>query len=153
MAERDTVTDRQNKKRVSGAAAMLILTPIPRLGPGVACGQSQWASSNASAKRLAPSSCLVVLVWSCLAWSSKAVFVVCTFGKWSHRPPPRPELLFDAPALTGHPSARPGNPSDTLQELARACKRHKTPETRQSSLPIWADGQADSLPRYYHSRE
>lgn len=144
-AERDTATDR-TRKRVSGAAAMLIPTPIPRLDQGVACGQSQWAARNALAKTLTPSSCLVVLVWSCLAWSSKAVFVVCTFGRWSHRPPPRPKLLFDAPALTGHASARPGNPSDISHQACKKLARSLQETQNIRNTPArQTDGQTSQL--------
>lgn len=67
--------------RVSGAAAVLIHDPIPRPGQGSRGRQSQLGCCNGRAKRLAPSSCLVVLVWSCLAWSSKVVFVVRVYQR------------------------------------------------------------------------
>lgn len=113
---------------------MLIHDPDSAPGPGgrvraEPMGRLQWLGQEACT--------LVLSCRACLALSG-LVFQGCLCcllprEMESQTTRPRPELLFDAPSLTGHAPARPGNPSDILQELARACKRRKTSETRQSS--------------------
>lgn len=94
------------------------MTPIPRLGQGVACGQSQWAAPNGAPRALHPRP--VLSCWSGLVWPGlpRLSLLSAPAGNGVTDHPPRPELLFDAPAPapTGHAPARPGNPSDILQE-------------------------------------
>lgn len=108
------------------------MTPIPRLGQGgrvraEPMGWLQWR-----AKRPRPVlSCLSGLVWPGLPRLS---LLSATAGNGVTDHPPRPEMLFDAPALTG-PRFRPARKPfrRAARGLQEACKRRKTSETRQSS--------------------
>ena len=139
--------------------------PDPDSAPGP--GGLVWAGPMSQLQcRCQEPRTLVLSCRACLVLSG-LVFQGClwcptrrTFGRWSHRPPPRPELLFDAPALTGHAPARPGNPSDILQETqnirntpVQVCTPGQTGRLAdwQTAALQWAGGRPDSGSLYFRS--